>query len=69
MFRWYQNLIANRNHKRTLRRFAKSSPFTLKQIREVYSKVESYEKLERVIDLALEENLSLMAALFTVFYE
>jgi hypothetical protein len=45
------------------------SPFTLEQIRKVYYKVKSYEKLERVLDLALRENLSLTTALFAVFYE
>lgn len=69
MFQWYRNLIVRWNHERTLRKFAMHSPFTLEQIRKVYYKVKSYEKLERVLDLALRENLSLTTALFAVFYE
>ena len=63
---WYRNLIARWNHERTLRRFAEDSPFTLRQIKITYSKVGSYERLEKVMDLAQKEQLSLWMAMYAL---
>lgn len=69
--KWYQSMIARWNHERTLRRFAANSPFTPQEIRDTYNKVDSYEKLKKVIDLAQAQgkNLPLAVVTFTMLYE
>ena len=69
MIQWCKNLVACWNHERTLRKFAKGSPFTLRDIRRVYGWVHSYEKLELIIDLAQEENISLVSAYLRISYK
>lgn len=69
IIQWLKNPVACWNHERTLRRFARSRPSTLKQVKMVYRWVSSYEKLESIIDLAQREGITLCNAHFRVLHK